>query len=63
MSLPNKRIYPRTGDKETVYLKDVISNPNILVGEFSMYNDFVNDPCDFEKIMFCIITLLITINL
>ena len=49
MSLPNKRIYPRTGDKETVYLKDVISNPNILVGEFSMYNDFVNDPCDFEK--------------
>ena len=49
MSLPNKRIYPRTGDKETVYLKDVISNPNILVGKFSMYNDFVNDPCDFEK--------------
>lgn len=44
MSLPNKRTYPRTGDKETVYLKDVISNPNIIVGDFSMYNDFVNDP-------------------
>lgn len=49
MSLPNKKIYPRTGDKETVYLKDVISNPNIIVGDFSMYNDFVNDPCNFEK--------------
>lgn len=49
MSLPNKRTYPRTGDKETVYLKDVISNPNIIVGDFSMYNDFVNDPCYFEN--------------
>ncbi len=49
MSLPNKKIYPRTGDKETVYLKDVVSNPNIMVGDFSMYNDFVNDPCNFEK--------------
>jgi len=49
MQLPTKKIYPRTGDKETVYLKDVISNPNISVGAYSMYNDFVNDPRDFEK--------------
>ena len=49
MSLSNRKIYPRTGDKETVYLKDVVSNPNIIVGDFSMYNDFVNDPCDFAK--------------
>lgn len=49
MSLPSKSIYPRTGDKETVYLKDVVSNPNIIVGDFTMYNDFVNDPCNFEK--------------
>ena len=48
MSLPNKKIYPRTGDKETVYLKDVVSDPNIMVGDFSMYNDFVNNPCNFE---------------
>ncbi len=45
----HKVIYPRTGDKETVYLKDVVSNPNIQVGEFTIYNDFVNDPRDFEK--------------
>ena len=44
-----KMIYPRTGDHQTVYLKDVITNPNIEVGEYTMYNDFVNDPREFEK--------------
>ncbi len=45
----SEKIYPRSGDKETVYLKPVISNPNISVGEYTMYNDFVNDPKLFEK--------------
>lgn len=49
MTIPVKQIYPRTGDKETVYLKHVITNPNITVGDFTMYNDFVNDPTLFEK--------------
>lgn len=44
-----QQIYPRTGDKETVYLKNVISNPNIIVGDFTIYNDFANDPKLFEK--------------
>ena len=44
-----ENIYPRTNDHETVYLKNVIKNPNILVGEFTMYNDFVYDPRQFEK--------------
>lgn len=44
-----KKIYPRTGDHQTVYLKDVITNPNIEVDEYTMYNDFVNDPREFEK--------------
>lgn len=44
-----KKIYPRTGDTQTVYLKDVITDPNIEVGEYTMYNDFVNDPREFEK--------------
>lgn len=44
-----KKIYPRTGDHQTVYLKNVITNPNIEVGEYTMYNDFVNDPREFEK--------------
>lgn len=42
-------IYPRPHDKQIVYLKDVVTNPNIEVGEFTIYNDFVNDPRDFEK--------------
>lgn len=43
------KLYPRTGDTQTVYLKNVISRPNIEVGDFTMYNDFVNDPKDFER--------------
>lgn len=49
MTIPVKQIYPRTGDKETIYLKHVITNPNITVGDFTMYNDFVNDPTLFER--------------
>lgn len=49
MTISEKQIYPRTGDKETIYLKNVISNPNIIVGDFTMYNDFINDPTRFEK--------------
>lgn len=49
MTIPVKQLYPRTGDKETIYLKHVITNPNITVGDFTMYNDFVNDPMLFEK--------------
>lgn len=47
---PNtEKIYPRTKDFTTVYLKNVITNPNIIVGDFTMYNDFYNDPKDFQK--------------
>ncbi|MBU3133717.1 CatB-related O-acetyltransferase [Clostridium gasigenes] len=47
---PNhKKIYPRTNDFNTVYLKNVINNSNIIVDDFTMYNDFNNDPKDFEK--------------
>lgn len=49
MTIPVKQIYPRTGDKETIYLKHVITNPNITVGDFTMYSDFVNDPTLFEN--------------
>lgn len=49
MTIPVKQIYPRTGDKETIYLKHAIKNPNITVGDFTMYNDFVKDPTLFEK--------------
>jgi len=37
------------GDNQTIYLKNAITNPNIEVGDYTMYNDFVNDPMGFEK--------------
>ena len=43
------KIYPRTGDRETVYLKNVIDNPNIQIGDYTIYNDFVHDPREFRK--------------
>ena len=49
MAISEKKIYPRTGDKETVYLKNVVTDPSIIIGDFTMYNDFVNDPQQFEK--------------
>ncbi|MCI8866664.1 MAG: CatB-related O-acetyltransferase [Anaerotignum sp.] len=49
MTIPEKNIYPRTGDRQTVYLKNTITNPAIIVGEYTMYNDFVNDPAQFER--------------
>ena len=44
-----QKIYPRSKDKETVYLKSLISNPNIIIGDYTMYNDFVREPKDFAK--------------
>lgn len=43
------KIYPRTGDTQTVYLKNVIRGAGIEAGDYTIYNDFVNDPRDFEK--------------
>lgn len=45
----SKNLYPRTGDTQTIYLKNAITRPNILVGDYTMYNDFVNDPAEFEQ--------------
>lgn len=43
------KIYPRSKDRETVYLKNVVTDPSIIVGDYTMYNDFVNDPTNFQK--------------
>ena len=42
-------IYPRTGDRQTVYLKHAVKAPSIIVGDYTIYNDFVYNPVDFEK--------------
>ena len=48
MAMPDK-IYPRTGDTQTIYLKNLITNPNIQVGDYTVYNDFVHDPRGFQQ--------------
>lgn len=45
----SQKIYPRSNDKETVYIKSVITNLNIIVGGYTIYNDFVSEPKNFEK--------------
>lgn len=43
------KIYPRTGDRETVYLKNVVENSNIEIRDYTIYNDFIHDPREFQK--------------
>ena len=43
------KIYPRTGDRQTVYLNAVVKDPSVEVGEYTIYNDFVSDPLSFEQ--------------
>ena len=35
-----KKIYPRTGDTQTVYLNTVVKDLSIEVGDYTIYNDF-----------------------
>ena len=43
------KIYPRKGDTQTVYLNAVVKDPSIKIGDYTIYNDFVSDPCLFEQ--------------
>lgn len=43
------KIYPRSGDKQTIYLNAVIKDPQIEIGDYTIYNDFVADPLLFER--------------
>jgi virginiamycin A acetyltransferase len=50
MTIPNtNKVYPRSNDYQTIYLKNVITRDNIEVGDYTIYNDYYNDPRDFEK--------------
>lgn len=50
MTIPDlNKIYPRSNDFQTVYLKNVITRDNIEVGDYTIYNDFCDDPRDFDK--------------
>lgn len=50
MSIPDSsKLYPRKNDTQIVYLKNVVQNPSIQIGDYTIYNDFCNDPRDFQK--------------
>lgn len=54
----NTKVYPRTNDFQTIYLNTVIKNPAIIVGDYTIYNDFVNDRLILRRTTFYIIILL-----
>ena len=43
------KIYPRKDDTQTVYLTAVVKDPSIVVGDYTIYNDFISDPRQFEQ--------------
>lgn len=49
MSGPNpNEIYPMPSAKRVVFLKNVVNNPNIIVGDYTYYDD-PDNPEDFER--------------
>lgn len=50
MAIPDPtKLYPRTGDSQTIYLKNAVQHPNVEIGDFTIYHDAVHDPRDFLK--------------
>lgn len=47
--IPQWKIYPRFQGHSTVYLQNVVTDPSISVGDYTIYDDFVNDPRDFQR--------------
>lgn len=47
--IDSNKLYPRTGDTGTIYLKNAITRPNIEIGDYTMYNDCFQDPTEFEQ--------------
>lgn len=47
--IPPWKIYPRSQGHSTVYLQNVVTDPSISVGDYTIYDDFVNDPKDFQR--------------
>ena len=47
--IPQWKIYPRSQGHSTVYLQNVVTDPSIQVGDYTIYDDFVHDPRDFQR--------------
>ena len=47
--IPSWKIYPRSQGHSTVYLRNVVTDPSIQVGDYTIYDDFEKDPRDFQR--------------
>ena len=47
--IPQWKQYPRSQGLSTVYLQNVVTDPSISVGDYTIYDDFVHDPKDFQR--------------
>ena len=47
--IPQWKIYPRSQGHSTVCVQNVVTDPSIVVGDYTIYDDFVNDPRDFQR--------------
>ncbi|MEP3382307.1 MAG: chloramphenicol acetyltransferase, partial [Maribacter dokdonensis] len=49
MNIPDKNtLFPLENYKRLCFLKNIIKNPNIVVGDYTYYDDF-EDVANFEK--------------
>jgi virginiamycin A acetyltransferase len=48
MAIPDSIVYPRS-DRENRVSQKRRHRPGIVVGDYTFYNDFVNDPAQFQK--------------
>ncbi len=61
MAISENKIYPRTGDAQTVYLKNVITNDNIKIGDYQCTTILCMTHGNLKKIMcYIIIRLMAT---
>lgn len=47
--IPQWKQYPRSQGPSTVYLQNVVTDPSISVGDYTIYDDFVHNPKDFQR--------------
>lgn len=55
--IPEWKIYPRSQGHSTVYLQNVVTDPAIQVGAYTIYDDFVNDPMGTSSGTTCCTTI------
>ena len=52
MQAPNKNIaFPLKNYDKLCFLKNIITNPNIIVGDYTYYDDFEEESLDMEQVV------------